>query len=224
VSGDYLEIVVAIVLVPVLGALAFFVRMIHGTLQPAVTKKTLSPQATQAQPPLAQQPQEPTSGRQSWIRSGIWFPFFVLSVVANVAQLWDFSPSAPEISPAPPTLGYQFQVPFFMDNTSVAFDIKNLVVTCALDRVIGNNGTFISNSAATSNAPNLLGAKHHGFYTCPFNVFLKPGEPIAEARIHFRLDYDRPWPLLGRVESHSEYYNWDPSAVPPQWIQGERIF
>ena len=222
-AGDTIEIVVAIALIVVIGATALFFRHIHRNRHTVTNNISLPQEELQRQPALFQQLQEATSSHQSWIRSGIWFPFFVLSVAANVAQLWDFFPSAPEISPAPPTVGYQFQVPFFMESTNVAFDINHLVVTCVLDQLVGNSSDFATDSRVTSNVPNMLRAKHHGFYTCPFNVFLKPGESIERARIHFRFDYDQPWPLPGKTWSDSEHFEWDPYAVPPQWIQGERI-
>jgi hypothetical protein len=158
------------------------------------------------------------------LRSAIWFPFFVLSLLANIAQLWGFWPSGPQTSPAPPTTGGdELQVPFLIRNDSAAFPINNLSVTCAIDQATSENRMYFTNVAVGSNAPNKLEPLAFGWYICPLRQALPSVGKLNSAVIHFNYEYDSPIPFLGRVTSMSPHFVLSNESVPVQWIPGDQL-
>ncbi len=161
--------------------------------------------------------------KRHW-RRVVLFPAFVLSIAANVVEIWGPPwPTKPTFSPGFPSSGFPLDVPFIVTNKSGFFPIKNLRLEChVLKLITERNILFEHISFGDFGGRGRLEPTEPRPYVCRFSQFIRIGsnDHITAATIGFVSEYDTPWPWGSRVLTASNVFTLNTKTNPPQWMPG----
>jgi hypothetical protein len=160
-------------------------------------------------------------GLWCFFRDRIEGPLLLLSIAANVVQIWGpFWPTSPDFSPVSLSFGSSFDVPFVVTNRSVIYGLNNLKLACDLISVRTDRNINITNiNVAIAESSNYLPPQGTSSYTCPFNKTITVIGNLTEAAIKFTSEYDsRLW--WGKTKTSSEVFTLNTHTVPAQWMRG----
>lgn len=161
--------------------------------------------------------------RSFWIAIGS-FSAFLLSLAANIVQLWGpFWPTAPVFQPTAPAYGQPTNIAFSVENKSAVFDIKNMHIGCLIINSLTKNKNGVVQLNLEVEGKSIIEAGAIGFYKCPFNkIFNMDGDALLEATISFNYEYDSIFGG-GTKKGTTGVFTLDTSVDPPRWLVGKVI-